>query len=93
LNRVIWTDPALDHIEAIRAYIVQFNPRAAQRLADALVAEGDTLAMFPNRGRPIQGTKMRELVTSYPYVIRFEVAGDDVVILRVRHTSRRPTSP
>ena len=35
---------------------------------------------------------MRELVSVHPYIIRYRIAGDDVVILRVRHTSRRPTN-
>ncbi len=37
---------------------------------------------------------MRELVTTYPYIIRYRMLRDDEVhILRVRHTSRRPTNP
>ena len=36
---------------------------------------------------------MRELVSTYPYIIRYTIEGDTVAILRVRHTSRRPTNP
>jgi plasmid stabilization system protein ParE len=36
---------------------------------------------------------LRELVTSYNYLIRYQVTGDVVEIVRVRHTSRRPTTP
>ncbi len=36
---------------------------------------------------------MRELVSAYPYIIRYRIDGDTVVILRIRHTSRRPTNP
>jgi len=36
---------------------------------------------------------MRELVSNYPYIIRYQIDGNNVVILRVRHTSRRPTNP
>jgi plasmid stabilization system protein ParE len=37
---------------------------------------------------------MRELTTDYPYLIRDRVTRDGTVrILRVRHTSRRPTRP
>ena len=35
---------------------------------------------------------MRELVTAYPYIIRYRVTRNDVVIPRVRHTSRRPAN-
>jgi ParE toxin of type II toxin-antitoxin system, parDE len=36
---------------------------------------------------------MRELIASFDYFIRYEIHGDVVEILRVRHTSRRPTAP
>jgi hypothetical protein len=36
---------------------------------------------------------MRELLTSFSYIIRYEITGDTVEILRVRHTARRPTAP
>ncbi|HME24835.1 MAG TPA: type II toxin-antitoxin system RelE/ParE family toxin [Acetobacteraceae bacterium] len=90
MSDVIWSDPALANLEAIRIYLEQFNPRAARQLANSLVAAGNSLAQFPHRGRPVPGTDMRELVTAYPYIIRYQVVGDVVVILRVRHSARRP---
>jgi len=69
LNRVIWTDPALDNIAAIAAYIEQFNPRAAKAVAAELIKAGNSLATFPHRGRPVPRTELRELVTAYPYII------------------------
>ena len=93
MTKVVWTDPALDHLAAIRDYIEQFNPRAAREVAASLKVLGDNLATFPLRGRLVRGTSLRELVSIYPYVIRYAIEGDTVVILRVRHTSRRPTKP
>ena len=93
MSEVIWTDPALVNLEAIRIYIEQFNPQAARRLADSLIESGNSLAQFPHRGRPVPRTDIRELVTSLPYIIRYQVVGDIVVILRIRHSSRRPTNP
>ncbi len=91
--RVIWSPQALRQVERASDYLLDFNPRAAVRLAEGLVAAGDSLAHFPDRGRPVHGTDMRELVTAFPYVIRYRVVRDTVHILRVRHTSRRPTDP
>lgn len=61
------------------------NPRAATRMARELLIAGDSLVLFPRRGRRglVRGT--RELVPVYPYVIVYEVEGDDVMILRVWH--------
>ena len=87
--RVVWSPSALRDIRHIHRYIARFNPRAAQDLARELVAAGDSLEMFPHRGRPVQGTKLREWPLVYPYIIRYRVAADHVRILRVRHGMRR----
>lgn len=65
---VVWTDPALAHLEVIRRYLEQFNPRAARHLADSLTAAGYSLAEFPRRGRIVPATDIRELVTVHPYI-------------------------
>jgi len=91
--RVVWTDPALDELERAYDYLFDLNPRAAASVADALRAAGEGLGHFPRRGRRVPGTNMREWITGYNYVIRYQIFDDVVEILRVRHTSRRPTTP
>jgi len=91
--RVVWTRTAARGIQRAYDYLVEFNPRAAAHVAETLRDEGNGLMHFPERGRPAPGTVLRELVSAYPYTIRYRVDGDTVVILRVRHTSRRPTNP
>ena len=91
--RVIWSPRALREIARAVDYLMDFNPVAAVRLAEGLIAAGDGLMHFSHRGRPVPPTNMRELVTAYPYVIRYRVVRDEVRILRVRHTARRPTRP
>ena len=80
-------------IHRAHEYLSDFNPRAATLLAEALFNAGESLQFFPGRGRPVPRTDMRELMTVHPYVIRYRVDGDVVVILRVRHSSRWPTDP
>jgi toxin ParE1/3/4 len=93
LNKVVWSKTALAQLRFIRGYIEQFNPKAANDLAAALIATGNSLQHFPHRGRVVPKTDNRELVSVHPYIIRYRVVGDTVRILRVRHTSRRPTTP
>lgn len=93
VTEVVWSDTALDQLDAIGLYIERFNPKAAEEVAAHLIAAGNGLGHFPHRGRLVPGTGMRELVTSPPYVIRYRVVDDTVQILRVRHTPRRPTNP
>jgi toxin ParE1/3/4 len=89
--RVVWTKTALDAIEHAYNYLCEFNPHAAAHVAINLRDVGNGLANFPHRGRPVPGTGMRETMTAYPYIIRYRIAADAVFILRIRHTSRRPT--
>lgn len=91
--RVVWTRTALRGVWRAYDYIFDFNPQAAAHMAEALFAAGDSLVNFPHRGRPVPGTSMRELVGVSPYIIRYRVDRDEVVILRVRHSARRPTNP
>lgn len=86
---MIWAPSALQEIVEIYGYIAGDNPRAARRIADALLKAGDSLETFPHRGRPV-GDNLRELVVVYPYIIRYEIEEDAVTILRVRHGARRP---
>ncbi len=84
MARVIWVADALAAIDAIRAYVGQFNVDAANQLAARLRAAGESLGEFPNRGRPA-GDGFRELSTVPPYVIRYTVVGDDVFVASIRH--------
>lgn len=90
LTAVIWSLAAIVDLQDIRGYIGAFNPAAAQNTAGRLISAGNSLVDFPARGRPVPGTDLRELVVVYPYIIRYRIAGDDVLILRVRHGRRRP---
>lgn len=86
---IIWSESAIADLAGIRAYIGQFNPFAARRMAEALIAAGSGLVDFPERGRST-GRGLRELTVVWPYVIRYRVEDERVVILRVRHGKRRP---
>ena len=90
---VVWSEPALANLRAIRAYYEPLNPRAAGELARRLIEAGESLAQAPFRGRPVQGTSARELLSVPPYLIRYRIRSDAIRILRVRHMVRRPTRP
>jgi len=84
MARVIWLADALAAIDAIRAYVGQFNVDAANKLAVRLRTAGESLGEYPNRRRPA-GDGFRELSTVPPYVIRYLVSGDEVFVASIRH--------
>ncbi len=89
MRRLIWSTDAIDDLKAIRSWIAEANPRAASRVAAALIEAANSLVAFPDRGRPVR-SGVRELATVRPYVIRYVVLPDEVRIAFIRHTARRP---
>ena len=86
---VIWSPRATVDIEDIRAFIGNDSPLAAQRMALRLKNSGESLAMFPDRGRQA-GRGMRELTIIYPYLIRYRIRDGHAEIVRVKHGAQRP---
>lgn len=87
MHQVVWTEEAVSHLEAIVAYVEAFDLAAARRLGKKLIAVADSLAEFSERGRPA-GENLREMTTVWPYILRYRVEDDLVIILRIRHGAR-----
>lgn len=68
------TNEAIEHLEAIVAYISAFNPAVAVRRGEPLLEVADSLAEFFERGRDV-GDGRREMTTAWPYVLRYRVGG------------------
>lgn len=86
---VVWSEETSDQLSEAKHYIGLFDPAAAARIADGLIRLADSLRDYPARGRPV-GNGMREMVTVRPYIMRYAVQSDVVLIVSVRHSARRP---
>ena len=88
--KIRWRRQAETDLDGILAYLAERNPSAALEIAQSLVLAADSLATFPNRGRPGKLAGTRELVAVQPYLLIYEIDADaDVVrILRVWHGAR-----
>ncbi len=89
MARVVWRNEALADLDRIAAYIEQFDDTAARRIVQRLIDCGDSLAVFPNRGRPA-GAGQRQMALVPPYILTYVVEADDVYIIRIRHGAQRP---
>lgn len=88
MRRLIWSVDAIEDLNAIDRYIREFNPRAALRIASALVDAAGNLAAFPDRGRLVR-PDVREWLMVRPYVIRYVVLTEEVRVIFIRHAARR----
>jgi toxin ParE1/3/4 len=91
---VLWRARALADVGRIVRHIAVDNPIAAKRIGRELLLAGDSLAMFPRRGRPGRQAGTRELVVISPYVIVYRMADPDAVtVLRIWHVAQdRPAT-
>ena len=92
LKKIVWTDEAVAHLEAIVTYVSVYDPAAAERLGRRLIELADSLAEFPDRGRDA-GDGRREMTTVWPYILRSRMEDDTVIILRIRHGAREEGAP
>jgi len=91
--RLRWTSRAERDFDEIAQYIGQDSPGSAARVILELIDQVEVnLAAHPAIGRPGRALGTRELVIGgLPYVVPYRVREKDIEVLRVLHTSRRPS--
>ena len=85
---------ALAQLGAILEYFESDNPPAATAFLKRFERLVQLIETFPLTGRPTDKPEVRIVgIPQYRYVIFYRVLvdQDEVRILRIRHTSRRPT--
>lgn len=93
---VVWTATAADQLQAIRDYLARSSPGYAQALAGRIVMRAEALD-----GQPLSGAEVPEYgdpdireVHEHPYRVIYRVAGADVQVVSIIHSSRRlPRTP
>ena len=87
----IWSPEAIADLAALRAYIAQDDPAAAQRVALHVIRNVETLLPNnPQMGRPGRVPGTREFVIPRtPYIVPYRLVGNTIQVLRVFHTARQ----
>jgi toxin ParE1/3/4 len=87
------TRRAATQIERALDYIEAESPQGANRMRERIRTLFLLLAQHPHAGQATDLPGVRRLpVSPYPYLIFYRVTGDEVIVQRMRHTSRRPLS-
>jgi addiction module RelE/StbE family toxin len=91
--RIRYTRPALADLQAVLGSISSHSPQGARRVQSRIQTFIELLADYPFIGARTDDPSIRRLpIPPYPYIIFYEVAGDEVVIHTVRHAARDPSS-
>ncbi len=81
-----WLEDAVYDLQALRQYITQDKPSAANRLAKRILNAINLLSDQPNLGRAGRVLGTRELIVSNtPYIIPYRVKNNSIEILRILH--------
>jgi addiction module RelE/StbE family toxin len=88
---LIWSPEAVADLVALRIYIEQDDPAAAQRVALHIIHNVETLLPnSPEMGRPGRVPGTRELVIPRtPFVVPYRLVGNTIQLLRIHHSARQ----
>ena len=92
--KLIWTDPSIEDLRAVRDYIGRDSDYYAADLVGQVVLCVERLLRFPKLGRVVpeaQDENIRELVHQN-YRIIYRIAGERIEILTIIHGSRDLTT-
>lgn len=89
--RVRWLKTARRNLDEAMEHIAREDSEAAGEIYAHIRARVATLAETPEIGRPGRVFCTRELVIEkYSFLVPYRIRGNEVQIIRVFHTSRRP---
>jgi toxin ParE1/3/4 len=90
MAEITWTEPALEDVRAIVAFVGRDSPGYAQRLADRIMQAPESLAAFPRLGGMVpefEQDDIREVIVR-PYRVIYQLREDKVFVVAVIHGSR-----
>lgn len=85
MARIIWTEPALQELDAIADYISLDNPAAAKKLVRNVFKRVDHLKKHPKSGKQVEalkGSVYREIILP-PCRIFYRVETDVIYIIHI----------
>ncbi len=89
MRRAFWLTRANASLTAICQYIAADDPVAANRLARRIDEKIALLREFPHIGSPAEDGTRKFSIGGLPYIIRYRIEPDRIVIVDIRHMARR----
>lgn len=87
---IVWSPRALRRLNAIRMFVAQDKPVAAESLALRILNAADALKQHPSLGRRGPNSGLRQLIVAgTPYTMVYRVHAQRVVIATIWHAAQR----
>jgi toxin ParE1/3/4 len=82
--KILWSRIAIEDLTAIRSYISEHSPKAAEGVARRILQAVSFLADHPQLGVPTHRTDVRKLIVKQsPYIIPYRIVDGEIEILEV----------
>jgi toxin ParE1/3/4 len=89
--RILWTDPAIADLAAIRDYIARDSEHYAKQFVSRIIEAMEKLLSFPEMGRKVPESQNKDHVREVlfqNYRIIYRVASNQIQIITVLHGAR-----
>src|SRR5258708_6816375 len=89
--RILWTDPAIADLSAVRDYIARDSEQYAVQFVGRILDAAEKLPSFPEMGRKVPESRTRDRVREVLfqiYRIIYRIASDQIQIITVIHGAR-----
>ncbi len=93
--KAVYSPRAIKDLKRIAEYLKERSPRGATAVGRRIEVAVKNLLEFPGLGTPVserEGVRVMPLVR-YPYLVFYEVIGDELIVLHIRHGARQPIEP
>ena len=92
--KVRWSARATADVQRLWLFAADRDIGLAERLEDELRQRAELLAAFPNMGRRISDNGHREIsLVNLQCILRYRLADDVILILRVHHARENRETP
>jgi len=91
VRNIVWTDIAIDRLNAILDIILLDDVNTADHILDEIHNVTTIIADFPQIGKIIDDQddhENREMIIRGTYVLIYRDSGDDVIVMSIRHTKQ-----
>ncbi|MDP3898243.1 MAG: type II toxin-antitoxin system RelE/ParE family toxin [Mesorhizobium sp.] len=88
MTTVVWSDDALDDLDALLRHVAQDRPKGALALADRIDEAVSGLAEFATGRQGRVAGCYEKVVGRTPYIVAYALTDNRITILRVIHGSR-----
>ncbi|KYG97430.1 type II toxin-antitoxin system RelE/ParE family toxin [Bradyrhizobium sp. DOA1] len=86
-----YTLPALADLDSILTYIAKTSPQGAARVQKRIQDVSSLLTAHPEIGVRTDDSDIRRLTTTpYPFLVFYEIRGQEIIIHAIRHGARSP---